>query len=333
MTTLFSHILVIGGAGYVGSNLVPKLLDDGYQVTVFDLFIYGDDIFETYGNHSNLRRIKGDIRDIDAIKAAIVECDAIIHLACISNDPSFDLDPALGKTINFDSFAPLVDAAKESGIKRFIYASSSSVYGIKEDPLVTEDLKLEPLTDYSRYKVMCEEVLEEKRDDDFVCCIVRPATVCGYAPRQRLDVVVNILTNFGYHNGVIKVFGGDQKRPNIHIEDMADIYRNILRQPDDKVNGGVWNAGYENHTVMQLAQMVRNVIGDELEIIVEPTDDNRSYHVSSEKIQKELNFEPKYTIEDAISSLVEAFKSGKLKNTMDNPFYYNIKRMNELNLK
>ena len=180
--------------------------------------------------------------------------------------PSYDLDPELGKSINYDAFRPLVQASKTAGVKRFIYASSSSVYGIKDEPEVTEDLQLEPLTDYSKFKALCEKVLEEERAPGFVTCTIRPSTVCGYARRQRLDVVVNILTNHAVNNGRVRVFGGSQKRPNIHIDDMANLYIYLLDQEDVKIDGGVFNAGYENHTLMELAEIVRKVVGGDLPI-------------------------------------------------------------------
>ena len=217
-------------------------------------------------------------------------CDAVIHLACISNDPSFDLNPDLGKSINFDCFRPLVQAAKDAGVKRFIYASSSSVYGIKDEMDVTEDLPLEPLTDYSKYKAMCEDVLEEEREPGFVAVTIRPATVCGYAPRLRLDLTVNILTNHAINNGRITVFGGDQLRPNIHIDDMTELYVMLLDQPDEAIDGKTWNAGYHNLKVRAIADMVREEVGPKVDIVVTPTDDHRSYHVSSEKIRREIGF-------------------------------------------
>ena len=215
--------------------------------------------------------------------SALDGCDAVIHLACISNDPSFDLNPDLGKSINYDCFRPLVKAAKDAGVKRFIYASSSSVYGIKDDLNVTEDLPLEPLTDYSKFKAMCEDVLEEEREPGFVAVTLRPATVCGYAPRLRLDLTVNILTNLAVNNGRITVFGGDQLRPNLHVEDMTDLYLLLLEAPDAAVDGKIWNAGYHNLKVREIAEMVREQVGDNVEIVVTPTDDHRSYHVSSEQ--------------------------------------------------
>src|SRR3954451_24632955 len=206
--------MVTGGAGYVGSVLVPQLLAAGHEVTVLDLFMYGEDVFDAVRNNPDLRLIKGDIRDEATINEALRGNNAVIHLACISNDPSFELDPGLGKSINYDCFRPMVRAAKKAGIKRFIYASSSSVYGVKDEAEVTEDLSLEPLTDYSKFKAMCEDVLEEEREPGFTTLTIRPATVCGYGPRQRLDVIVNILTNHAINNRKIKVFGGEQLRPN-----------------------------------------------------------------------------------------------------------------------
>lgn len=329
-----NRVMVTGGAGYVGSRLVPRLLEEGYAVNVLDLYIYGEDLFKNLRGNPKLREIKGDIRDISAVRKALEGCDAVIHLACISNDPSFDLNPDLGKSINYDCFRPMVQEAKKMGVKRFIYASSSSVYGVKDTPNVTEDLPLEPLTDYSKFKAMCEEDLEAERASGFTCVTIRPATVCGYAPRLRLDLTVNILTNHAVNKGVITVFGGNQLRPNIHIEDMVAAYLLLLRAPQDAVDGKIFNAGYENRTVMDIAQMVRGVVGGgKVEIKVEPTNDNRSYHVSSDKIRRELGFTATHTIEDAIRDLYAAFKAGKIPHPFDDDRYVNIKQMKAINLK
>jgi nucleoside-diphosphate-sugar epimerase len=319
------HVMVTGGAGYVGSTLVPKLLAEGHKVTVLDLYLYGD-VFADLTHNPNLRQVKGDLRNPAAAEDALTDCDAVIHLACISNDPSFELDPGLGKSINYDCFRPLVRAAKRAGVKRFIYASSSSVYGVKDTDNVTEELPLEPLTDYSKFKAMCEEVLEEEREPGFTTLTLRPATVCGYAKRLRLDLAVNILTNHAVNNGKITVFGGAQKRPNINVEDMTDLYVACLQYPADAIDGRIFNAGYENHTLDQLAHLVRDGVG-EVQIIRTPTDDMRSYHVSSEKIRRELGFAPKRTIRDAVDSLVAAFNAGKIPNAMTDKVYYNIKTM------
>lgn len=327
------QVLVTGGAGYVGAVLVPKLLQAGYRVKVIDLYIYGDDVLAAVKDNPGLEQIKGDIRDRTLLEKIMPGCDAVIHLACISNDPSFELDPDLGKSINYDAFVDLVDVAKNNGVKRFIYASSSSVYGIKETENVSEELPLQPLTDYSKYKAMCEDVLLANRAPGFVTLILRPATVCGYSPRLRLDLTVNILTNHAVNNGKITVFGGEQKRPNIHIEDMTDLYIKSLQLPDEAIDGKIFNAGYENHTVMQIAQMVRNVVGEQVEIVSTPTNDNRSYHISSEKIKRELGFVPQHTIEDAVQDLVKAFNANLIPNPMKEIRYYNIKMMQNLELK
>lgn len=333
MDNRFKRVMVTGGGGYVGSSLIPKLLRAGYAVSVLDLYLYGDDLFKEFQGDPALREVKGDLRNPDDVAKALDGCDAVIHLACISNDPSFDLNPELGKSINFDCFRPLVKASKAAGVKRFIYASSSSVYGVKDDPNVTEDLPLNPLTDYSKFKAMCEVVLEEEREPGFVCVTLRPATVCGYAPRLRLDLTVNILTNLAVTNRKITVFGGDQLRPNLHVEDMTDLYLLLLKAEDAAVDGKIWNAGYHNLKVREIADMVRERVGDNVEIVVTPTDDHRSYHVSSEKIHRELGFEAKRTVSDAILDLKAAFEAGKVPNSMTDDKYYNIKRMQSVHLR
>ena len=322
-------IFITGGAGYVGSVLVPKLLAVGHRVTVLDLMIYGEDTLE---DHPNLTKQKGDIRNIDLLKKIIPGHDTVLHLACISNDPSFELNPALGKSINLDAFSPLVEISKDAFVKRFIYASSSSVYGIKEEKDVHEEMTLEPLTDYSKFKAECETILSNFHDDDFITVTLRPATVCGYSPRQRLDVVVNILTNLAYHKGEISVFGGSQLRPNIHIEDMAEAYMVILDAPDEKVSKKVFNVGCENHSVLELAKTVQEVVSGNVKLVVSPTDDFRSYHVSSEKIWKELGFATRHSIKQASIGLVQAFEKGLLPNSLEDERYFNIKRMQSIHL-
>jgi nucleoside-diphosphate-sugar epimerase len=332
MTKLFKRVLVTGGAGYVGSSLIPKLLAAGYEATVLDLYIYGDDIFADFRNNPALREVKGDLRSPADVARALEGCDAVIHLACISNDPSFDLNPDLGRSINFDCFRPLVKASKDAGVRRFIYASSSSVYGIKDEPNVTEELPLLPLTDYSKYKALCEEVLDEEREPGFTTVIIRPATVCGYAPRLRLDLTVNILTNLAISNGRITVFGGEQLRPNLHVEDMTDLYIKLLESEEALVDGKVWNAGYDNLKVRTIAELVRERVGPKVEIVVTPTDDHRSYHVSSDKIRRELGYQPQRSVEHAIADLKAAFGAGKVPNSMADDRYYNIKRMQAVRL-
>jgi nucleoside-diphosphate-sugar epimerase len=330
--TQLKKVLVTGGAGYVGAVLVPKLLEKGYQVKVLDLYIYGEDVFGPAKDNPNLVEVKGDIRDRELLEKEIPGSDVVIHLACISNDPSYELDPVLGKSINYDAFIPLVGISKKNGVKRFIYASSSSVYGIKEEDQVTEDLPLEPLTDYSKYKAKCEEVLLKEATDNFMVTIVRPSTVCGYSPRLRLDLTVNILTNHAINKGEITVFGGEQKRPNIHIQDMVDLYLFLIEQPGDKIHKKIYNVGYQNYKVREIAEMVSRALGGNIPIRTTPTDDNRSYHVSSEKIYRELGFRANHTIEQAVMDLREAFSMGKVPNPLQDNNYYNIKTMQAINI-
>lgn len=323
-------IFITGGAGYVGSVLTPYLLSKGFKVTVLDLMIYGSSVLS---KNKNLTIIKGDIRDENLMNKILPNHDAVIHLACISNDPSFELNPKLGKSINLDAFEPLVKISKKNSIKRFIYASSSSVYGIKKEKDVDELKSLEPLTDYSRFKAECEKTLLKYESSDFTTTVIRPATVCGYGPRQRLDVVVNILTNLAYHKRKILVLGGNQLRPNIHIIDMARVYETLLTKDKDLISGQIFNAGYENQKVIDLAGIVKKVIGNDVKIEIQKSNDNRSYHISSNKIKKVLNFSTERTIEDAVKDLKNAFDQGLLKDTLTDDSYFNIKKMNSINLK
>ena len=325
----FRKILITGGAGYVGAVLVPRLLADDYCVTVYDLMIYGENALP---KHPNLTVVKGDIRDQKLLTKAMLSQDAVIHLACISNDPSFELNPALGRSINLDAFQPLVEISREQGVKRFIYASSSSVYGIKKEMDVNEAMSLEPLTDYSRFKAECEKILLDYQSPNFSVVIVRPATVCGYSPRQRLDVIVNILTNLAYNKREISIFGGEQLRPNIHIADMVDSYLLLLESDDLAVAGQVFNAGFENQKVKDLAEIVKEVIGQDVRMVTLPTEDNRSYHISSKKIYDELGFKATRTIRDAVIDIKKAFDQGKLPNSLNDERYFNIKRMQSFNL-
>ena len=319
-----------GAGGYVGARLVPSLLDMGYEVVAVDTFWYGEEVLKKRIN-SPLRVIKLDIRDQEALYDAMQGVTDIIHLACISNDPSFDLNPNLGKSINLDAFEPMVKNAKSAGVQRFIYASSSSVYGVKTEERVTEELPLEPLTDYSKFKAICEEILFKYQSEDFVCTTLRPATVCGWSPRQRFDLSVNILTNHAINNGKIKVFGGSQFRPNIHIEDMVDAYLLTLSSPDKIINGKVFNVGADNLSLDQIATEVSKYTGVN-NVLYEPSDDLRSYRIDSKKICEELGFSFKRNVGVAVADLVNAFKDNKFKDSMNNPLYFNIKRMKELEI-
>jgi nucleoside-diphosphate-sugar epimerase len=322
-------IFISGGAGYVGSVLVPYLISKGHIITVLDLMLYG----ETLKKDKNLNIVNGDIRNVGLLKKIIPGNDIVIHLACISNDPSFELNPSLGKEINLDAFTPLVKISKSFGVKKFIYASSSSVYGVKKEKNVDEEMSLEPLTDYSKFKADCEKILFEYNSKDFSAVVLRPATVCGYSPRQRLDLVVNILTNLAYHNREITIFGGDQLRPNIHIQDMVRAYELFINEDDEKINGKIFNIGFENLSVNQLAYEVQKVIGTDVQIKKLPTNDNRSYHISSKKIQDELGFVANFSILNAIEDLKYVFEKKLLADCLTNENYFNIKKMQSINLK
>jgi len=330
MNQSIKNVLVTGGAGYVGAVLVPKLLKESYKVKVLDLFIYGRNVLP---KHKNLIEIVGDIRDRKLLQKELKGVDGLIHLAAISNDPSFDLDPRLGKSVNYKANKLLTDLAEKAGVKRFVFVSTSSVYGIKKEKNVTEDLPLEPLTDYSKYKALSEKYVLKKNSGDFTVLAIRPATVCGFSPRLRLDLSVNMLTVQALVNKKITVFGGRQLRPNIHIEDITDLYVECLKYPKTLVGGQVFNAGYENLSVSSIARLVKKVLADpDIKITVTKSADNRSYHISSEKIARILGFRPKHTVEEAISDLVNAFRSGLMENPLDNEMYYNLKLMKKIKL-
>ena len=324
-----TNICVTGGAGYLGSKLVPKLLDEGYHVNVLDLMIYGKEVLP---KHKNLKIFEGDIRDQKILNESIKGVDILIHLACISNDPSFELNPKLGKSINLDAFEPMVKIAKNEGVSRFIYASSSSVYGIKNEKNVVEDMSLNPLTDYSRYKADCEKILLKYNSEDFVTTITRSATLCGFAPRQRLDVIVNIFANHGYHNKRINIYGGKQLRPNIHIDDIVRFYSLLIKADKKKINCEIFNVGGKNHSVQEIAEIAQKELGSDIKLNKIHSDDNRSYHISSKKVKEILNFDVKFNIDHAIRDLQKVFEKKILINPLDNEFYFNIKRMKNISL-
>lgn len=304
-------IFLTGACGYKGHVLAPKLLKSGHEVVAFDTQWFGNYLTP----HPNLKNIRGDVRDIDSINLDGV--DVIIHLSSIANDPCGDLDPKLTWEVSALATMQLADKAKRTGVKHFIYASSGSVYGVKDEPQVTEDLELKPITEYNKTKMVSERVLLSYQND-MVVQIVRPATVCGLSPRMRLDVSVNMLTMQALEKGRITVFGGDQTRPNIHIDDITDVYMFLLENPSVT---GVYNAGFENISILDIANMVKKYIP--AEVIVTESKDPRSYRVNSDKLLR-AGFKPKKSVDDAIREIIDAYKKGVLK---DEERFYNLKWM------
>ncbi len=329
------NIFVTGGAGYCGSRLVPQLLEAGHTVTVYDILYFGKEFLPL--DHPKLKVVQGDIRDAKKIEKEAAGHDIFVSLACISNDASFELDEKLSTSVNMDAFEPMVMAAKKAGIRRFIYASSSSVYGVSDKPNVTEDHPLVPLTLYNKYKGLCEPLLAKHTDDNFVGVTFRPATVCGYAPRLRLDLSVNILTNHAVNKNKITVFGGSQLRPNLHVQDYCDAVKLLMDAPAEKIANEIFNVGFQNMSIMEIAQVVKKVVEQEfpekknIEIATTPSDDLRSYHINSDKIKRVLGFVPKRTVEDAVRDLCNAFKQGLIPNSFEDDRYFNVKRVKRLN--
>jgi nucleoside-diphosphate-sugar epimerase len=324
-----TKVLITGGAGYVGTLLTPQLLAEGHDVVVYDTCWYG----QFLEPHPRLTLIEADIRETDRFRHAVEGVDQVIHLACISNDPSFELDEALSREINFDCFEPMVKAAKSAGVRRFVYASSSSVYGVSDAPEVTEDHPLVPLTLYNKYKGLCEPILFSHQAADFVCTTIRPATLCGYSPRMRLDLSVNILTNHAVNNGRITVFGGEQRRPNLHIQDMCDLYKLLLKVENAPIAGQTFNVGQENQTIRAIADTVKRIVEAEfsdkagIDIVTTPSDDKRSYHINSDKIARVLGFQAQRGIADAVRDLCTAFRAGKLPDSMNDERYFNVRTL------
>jgi nucleoside-diphosphate-sugar epimerase len=328
-------IFITGGAGYCGSRLVPLLLERNYKVTVYDIMFFGNNFLP---KNQNLTIIKGDIRDTQKLEMACKNHDIFINLACISNDASFELDEKLSTSINLEAFEPMVRVAKLNKVSRFIYASSSSVYGVSKSKNVTEEHPLIPLTLYNKYKGMCEPILLKYTSNDFIGIIFRPATVCGYAPRLRLDLSVNILTNHGFNNKKIKVFGGEQLRPNLHIRDYCEAIMLLIEAKKELVENQIFNVGYENMSIANIALLVKKVLEnrfsmENIDIETVDSDDKRSYHINSGKIKKILNFSPKYSVEYAINELATAFQKNIIQHSFENNIYYNVKTLKEINAK
>lgn len=310
-------ILVTGGCGYKGSVLIPELLNLGYEVISYDTKWFGDSL----KNHKNLQNIKGDIRDTESIP--IDGVDSIIHLANIANDPAVDLNPTLSWEVNVLASNKLADKALRKGIKQIIFASSGSVYGIKKENKVTEDLELLPISTYNKTKMVAERVFLSYSKEIKIQCI-RPATVCGLSPRMRLDVSVNMLTYQALKNGKITVFGGDQTRPNIHIKDIINIYKHFLENTN--IPSGCYNAGFENLSIIEIANRIQKKIP--CEIVISESNDPRSYRQDSSKLVG-TGFKNIFGIDDAIDEIIASYKSGNLK---DDPKNYTVKWMKTLNL-
>jgi len=307
------RVFVTGACGYKGTVLVPKLLAAGHDVVAFDTMWFGNHLQP----HPSLTVIQGDVRDIETINLDGV--DAIIHLSSIANDPCGDLNPQLTWEVSALATMQLADKAKRKGVKQFIYASSGSVYGVKEEDQVTEDLELKPISEYNKTKMVAERVLLSYQDDMAVQ-IVRPATVCGLSPRMRLDVAVNMFTMQSLSKGKITVFGGNQARPNIHMDDITDVYLHFLAHPQFT---GIYNAGFENITILEIANLVTQYIP--VEIIVTESNDPRSYRVNSDKLLA-TGFKPKKTVNDAVREIIVEYKAGELK---DEDRCYNLKWMQQ----
>jgi len=331
-----ARVVVTGGAGYVGAVLVPRLLDAGHAVRVLDAYSFGDEPLTGVRAHPRLQEIAGDLRDTALLARALPGCDAVIHLACISNARSFELDPERAKSINFDAFEPLVRIARQAGVQRFVYASTCSAYGTSDAEQVTEDHALLPITDYDRYKGLCEPVLARYQSPDFTTVTIRSAAVCGYSPRQRLDLSVNSLTNLAVNEGTITVSGGRQTRPDIHIDDLCDLYAMLLDLPAELIAGETFNAGYRNASIAEIAEVVRKVVSSEvpgreqIDVVTLPSDDIGCCRISSEKIARKLGFKPKRGVEDAVRDLVRAFAQGLLPSSLEDPKYFNIRTLQEL---
>jgi nucleoside-diphosphate-sugar epimerase len=306
------NILVTGGAGYVGSVLVPALLDKGHNVSVLDWFLFEPRQFNE--KIPKLKCVVGDLRNEDKVKESLEDVEAVIHLAGISNDPSSELNPEATKDINLKASCRLVDLARQAGVKSFINASSASVYGVREEENITEDLEPQPQTVYALCKAECEAYVLSNNSEKFLTTSVRPATLSGFAPRMRLDLTVNILTYYAVCKNFLQVFGGGQFRPNLSVKDMVRFYLMLLETNAEKIGGQTFNLCQENYTVLQIAETIKNVLSEEqMEIRHIPTDDNRSYRLSGERAGRVLSFFPQFDLEDSIKEVASSLRDGRIK--------------------
>jgi nucleoside-diphosphate-sugar epimerase len=336
-TIIMANILFSGGAGYVGSVLTPKLIRSGHKVVIYDNFYFGN--FLPF-REPNLEFISADIRNIKSWEQAINlhKIDTVIDFACISNDASFALNENLSTDVNLNAFAPRVEAAIRQKVQKFIFASSSSVYGVSLKDKVIESDPFVPLTLYNRYKGDCEKILFELAKSKMVATAIRPATVCGVSPRMRFDLSVNIFANNTFSKNEIEIFGGDQTRPNIHIEDLSNFYVNLLNAPTVLIDGESFNVGTENLTIRQIAGMSTEVYTElypnrEIKIKTIHSDDKRSYRINSDKAKNQLGFDPKFTVRDAIRDIYNAFQSGYFSDRDYSTAYQNVKHLLKLRIK
>lgn len=309
------NLLITGGSGYVGSRLIYKLVNKDINIYNYDISLFGDDHLP---KRKNFFYHKKDLRDKKSFEEVIKNnnIDVVLHLACISNDPTFELNSKISKEINYAAFEPLVKISKANKVTKFIYISTCSVYGVSDAPDVKEDHPLLPITDYNKYKALCEPILKKYIDDNFHGIIIRPATVCGYSEKMRFDLTVNILTNFAFNKGFINVFGGGQMRPNCHIEDVCNLYEKLIFEDISKFNGEIFNFGSENLKIIEIAEIVKNLMksiyNKKIIIKVEESFDTRSYRINSDKIKNSFNFEFKYTVKDAVKDLLDKFSKGNI---------------------
>lgn len=328
------NLLITGGSGYVGSRLIYKLLEEtDYNIINYDISLFGD---KHLPKNKKFFYFKEDITDPNKFEEIIKlnKIDTVLHLACISNDPTYELNSKLSKKINYDCFEDLVKVSKRNNVKKFIYASTCSVYGISDSPNVTETNELKPITDYNKYKALCEPILHKYLDEDFHGIIIRPATVCGFSEKMRFDLTVNILTNYAVNKGFIRVFGGKQSRPNCHIDDMCELYKILISKDISKINGEIFNAGTENLKILEVAQKVKKIVEKRLkinnvEIKIEESADIRSYMINSDKIKNILGFKFKKTVNDAIEDLCDAFEKKIIKDSFSDE-WSNIKVLSKM---
>ena len=329
-----AKILVTGGFGYVGSRLTPHLLARGHHLRVLDLMLYTAAGLDSLRADPNFREwkdrfdfIEGDIRDPELVGRAVADVDTVIHLAAISNDPTGELDEILTRQVNFDAVGVLLALARGARVKRFINASSSSVFGIKDAVDVTEELEPEPLTFYSKYKMLSEWLVRAAAAPDFCTVNIRPATICGWSPRQRFDLTVNKLTADAIRKRVITVHGGEQRRPNVGMADMINLYGILVEVGAALINGRTFNFGFENLKVIEIARIIQAELADlDVQIKVTDTLDKRDYHISSKKILTVLGYRPVSSIRAEIVHLRQMLAGGAIPD-IDAPEHYNLKFM------